>query len=186
MAQPIRTDITFEEYLACTHISQQWANSYDTKDWSLLSSIITPSLHINYTSVMGPSHLFPSMSSSSYVTMMSSPSTLGHPLVATQHFLSTPSFTRTSEDEITGTYQLRAHHVRFSSDDQGDIDGYAKGRGRKVLAVATGYAVIQHFYRRTGEGWKLSGLRPEVLFDDGDLKGLFAWKEEVGDGALTP
>lgn len=133
---------------------------------------------------MGPLHLFPSISASSYVAMMSAPTALGHPLVATQHLLSAPTFTRTSADEITGTFQARAHHVRFSSNGEGDEEGFAKGRGRRVLAVATGYAVIRHFYRRTEGGWKLSGLRPEVLFDEGDLKGLFAWKEE-GEGALT-
>lgn len=133
---------------------------------------------------MGPSDYFPSMSAADYVAMMSNPSTLGHPLVGTQHFLSFPTFTRTSPDTITGLYQVRAHHVRFSSDAQGGSDGkggvkgYAKGWGRKVLAVATGHSVIQHFYTRTEEGWKLSGLRPEVGFDQGDLKGLFAVREE--------
>jgi scytalone dehydratase len=133
---------------------------------------------------MGPSDYFPSMSAADYVAMMSNPSTLGHPLVGTQHFLSFPTFTRTSPDTITGLYQVRAHHVRFSSDAQGgsdgkgDVKGYAKGWGRKVLAVATGHSVIQHFYTRTEEGWKLSGLRPEVGFDQGDLKGLFAVREE--------
>lgn len=124
------------------------------------------------------------MPAPAYVTMMSSPSTLGHPLVATQHLLGAPTFARTDADAITGTFQVRAHHVRFSSDGQGDVGGYAKGRGRRVLAVATGYAVIQHFYARTEAGWKLSGLKPEVLFDEGDLKGLFAWEE--GDGVATP
>ncbi|KAF3051031.1 hypothetical protein E8E11_007906 [Didymella keratinophila] len=154
-------------------ISQTWAHSYDTKNWSLLSTIITPVVHIDYTSVVGPSDYFPSISASAYVSMMSNPSTLGHPLVATQHFLSTPTFTRTSLDEITGTFQVRAHHVRFSSDNKGDVDGYAKGWGRRVLAVATGHSMIQHFYQRTDGGWNLSGLRPEVGFDPGDLKGLF-------------
>lgn len=177
--------LTPPEHLACTSISQQWAISYDTKNWSLLSTLVTPSVHIDYTSVMGPSHLFPSMPAPSYVAMMSSPTTLGHPLVATQHLLGTPTFTRTSADEITGVFQARAHHVRYSSDGEGDAEGYAKGMGRRVLAVATGYAMIQHFYCRTEGGWKLSGLRPEVLFNEGDLKELFAWKEE-GEGAVTP
>ena len=135
-------------------------------------------LHIDYTSVMGPADYFPSMSASDYVAMMSNPHTLGHPLVGTQHFLSFPTLSRTGPDTITGLYQVRAHHVRFSSDGKGDVIGYAKGWGRKVLAVATGHSVIQHFYTRTGEGWKLSGLRPEVGFDQGDLKGLFAVREE--------
>jgi scytalone dehydratase len=130
---------------------------------------------------MGPSFLFPSIPAADYVAMMSDPRTLGHALVATQHFLSTPTFTRSADDEITGTYQLRAHHIRFSSDAQGDVDGYAKGRGRKILTTATGYAMINHFYKRTADGWKLAGLRPTVLFDEGDLKALFGFEE-----AATP
>ena len=119
--------------------------------------------------------------------MMSSPSALGNPLVATQHLLGLPSFQRTAEDEITCTLQVRAHHLRFASDGCGDVNGFDKGTGRKVLASATGYAILKHFYKRTKEDtWKLAGLQPTVLFNNGDLKALFALKEEVSAGVAQP
>ena len=127
------------------------------------------------------------MSAAAYVAMMSGPNALGNPLVATQHILGLPSFERTAEDEITGTLQVRAHHLRFASDGCGDVNGFDKGTGRKVLASATGHAMLKHFYKRTKEGtWKLAGLQPTVLFNDGDLKALFALKEEVSAGAVQP
>jgi scytalone dehydratase len=119
------------------------------------------------------------MSAAAYVAMMSSPSALGNPLVATQHILGLPSFERTAKDEITGTLQARAHHLRFASDGCGDANGFDKGTGRKVLASATGHAMLKHFYKRTEGTWKFAGLQPTVLFNDGDLKALFALKEEV-------
>lgn len=128
---------------------------------------------------MGPTHLFADMPAADYIAMMSSPATLGNPLVATQHILGLASFERTSENEITGTLQVRAHHLRFASDGCGDMNGYEKGINRKVLASATGYARLQHFYRRDAEGtWKIAGLQPTVLFNEGDLKALFALKED--------
>jgi scytalone dehydratase len=121
---------------------------------------------------MGPEYLFPSMLATDYISMMKDPKKLGNPLVTTQHFLGTPSFARTSGAEITGTYQLRAHHIRFDLDGESDD---VKRRGRQVLASATGHAIIKHFYRKTeGKGeWKLAGLQPRVLYDEGDLKTLF-------------
>ena len=148
----------------------------NTQDWALLSSIILPTLHIDYRSVMGPTYLFPSMPSASYIAMMSNPATLGNPLVGTQHLLGASTFERNERDgeEIVGTWQLRAHHVRFAASKLGLDDGDG-GRGREVLATATGSAVIKHFYRRDERGqWKLAGLQPTVLFDEGDLKALFA------------
>jgi scytalone dehydratase len=203
MSQPSPKDLSFKgsspghpfrhsliltlEYQACTALSLAWAQSYDTKDWNLLSTIVTPELYIDYRSVMGPTHIWPSMSAAAYVAMMSSPSALGNPLVATQHILGLSSFERTAEDEITGTLQARAHHLRFASDGCGDANGFGKGTGRKVLASATGHAMLKHFYKRTREGtWKLAGLQPTVLFDDGDLKALLALKEEVSAGAVQP
>lgn len=127
---------------------------------------------------MGASHLFPSMPAPAYVAMMSSPTALGNPLVATQHFVGPGMFTRTSDGEITGEFQVRAHHVRFSS---GEGKGYAKGEGRKALARSTGYASIKHFYKRGEDSvWRFAGLEPRVLFNEGDLKALFAFKEEEG------
>ncbi|KAF3007442.1 hypothetical protein E8E13_003792 [Curvularia kusanoi] len=183
MSQSTSKSISFEgtsQSQACTALSFAWAQSYDTKDWALLSTIISPELHIDYRSVMGPTHLWPSMPADAYVTMMSNPATLGNPLVATQHSLGLATFERTTEDGITGAFQLRAHHLRFASDGRGDANGYDQGRGRKVLASATGHATIKHFYKRNGQGvWKLAGLQPTVLFDEGDLKALFALKEDT-------
>lgn len=126
------------------------------------------------------------MPASDYITMMSNPKTLGNPLVATQHFFGISTWQRTSESEITATYQLRAHHVRLSSDGQGDVDGYGKGRGRRVLTTATGHGVIQHFYRKSEKGeWKLAGLQPTVLFEEGDVRAVFEFRESGEDAAQT-
>lgn len=164
------------EHQACTRLSFLWAKSYDNKDWVLLSTLTTPTLYIDYRSVMGPAHLFPSMPAPAYIAMMSSLTALGNPLVATQHFLGPGVFTRTSDTEITGEFQARAHHVRFRS-KEGE-EGFGRGDGREVLARMTGYVVLKHFYKRDEEGkWWFAGMEPTVLFNEGDLKALFALKE---------
>jgi scytalone dehydratase len=171
-----RTLTITTDYLACTLLSYSWATAYDTKDWDLLVSIVTPEVHIDYRSVMGPAHIFPSMPAAKYVEMMSDPQTLGNPLVGTQHFLGASSWESTAEG-IIATWQLRAHHVRFGTDTLEGNDRNRKSGGREILYTATGHAVIKHFYRRVDSVWKLSGLQPTVLFNEGDLKALFGLKE---------
>ena len=94
---------------------------------------------------------------------MSSAHQLGNISVATQHLLGGSTWERTSTGDVVGLWQLRALHLRFG------------GEGKEVLAKGVGHAVVRQVYRK-GEsegGWKLAGLKPEVLIDEGDIANVF-------------
>jgi scytalone dehydratase len=119
---------------------------------------------------MGPGKSWPDMPAAEFVEMMSSPSQLGNPLIATQHLIGGSTWQRISETEIKGTHQLRAAHQRYQADPNG-------GRSREVVAKGHGHAKVVHFYKKEeDEKWKLTGLRPEVYFDEFSIAEVFGRK----------
>ncbi len=142
------------------------------------------------------------MPKAEFITMMSSPTQLGNPLIATQHLIGGSKWRKlkadgdVSEEEIVGWHQLRAAHQLYARTEEVEIHGncevngngelYGEGgeafgkthgqgkRGKEVLANGHGHAVIEMRYKKDEEGiWKLAGLKPEVRFDEGDIGRVF-------------
>ncbi|KAK6440246.1 Pituitary homeobox 2 [Oleoguttula sp. CCFEE 5521] len=152
--------VTSAEALIFSDISFEWADSYDAKDWDRLRQILSPTLAIDYTEVTGKK--WDSMSAEDFVAMMSSKGLLGDPLVDTQHFLGGRKFVRTSDDAVSGDWQLRAAHQRYTGSDKKTVE--AKGHG---------HAVIRHHYKRENGEWKLCGFKPTVRWNEFDFDKIF-------------
>ncbi|KAK6428069.1 Pituitary homeobox 2 [Oleoguttula sp. CCFEE 5521] len=126
---------------------------------SATSSVLTGP-EIDYTEVTGKK--WDSMKSEDYVAMMSSQGFVGDPLIDTQHFLGGSKYLRTAENAISGDWQLRAAHQRYTGPDKKIVE--AKGHG---------HAVIRHHYRREDGEWKLCGLKPTVRWNEFDFDKIF-------------
>ncbi|KAH6629154.1 Scytalone dehydratase [Boeremia exigua] len=169
VATPRLTDVSFtdQDYNACSQISFEWACSYDTKNWTQLESILLPNLNVDYRAVMGPEAAWPNMTAAEFVAMMSAPGQLGNPLIATQHLLGGSSWQRVNNTTIIGSYQMRAAHVRYAADNEGL-------RSSSVVVSANSHAIVKHTYGLDLDGaWKLAGIQPSVLFDEGNLSAIF-------------
>ncbi|KAH7079989.1 Scytalone dehydratase [Paraphoma chrysanthemicola] len=163
--------VTPSEAQACSEVSWQWAWSYDTKDWTKLAGLVTPSLHIDYRAVRGPEFNFASQPADEFIASISSPTELGDPLVATQHLLGLASWTRSDDTHITAAFQIRAQHIRFASDGAG-------GRSKKQVMAAVGHGTVEHEFELDEAGrWKLAGIKPVVTFADGDMGALMEYKD---------
>jgi len=152
--------ISFEDYLAITEVHFEWADSYDNKDWKRLEKILAPTLLVDY-SIVGHSKI-EDMPMSEFVEMMSSPKFLGDPLVRTQHLLGASKYERISESEVIGHHQIRAAHQRYTGPDRLTVEN----RGH-------GHSFIKHWYRKVDGVWKLSGLCPQVYWNEHNFEKIF-------------
>ena len=137
------------------------------QNWTRLEAILFPNLNVDYTAVMGPEATWPNMSAANFVAMMSASNQLGNPLITTQHLIGASSWQRVSSKKISGSHQLRAAHVRYATDMAGN-------RSVDVLVTANSHAIVKHLYSQDEFGvWKLAGIQPCVLFNEGNLSAIF-------------
>jgi scytalone dehydratase len=108
------------------------------------------------------------MSAEDFVAIAGSEHFLGDPAISTQHFLGSSRFERSSDTEIIGTHQIRAAHLR-----------YTDGERKEVRAKGHGHGVVYHSYKKVDGQWKLSGVRPQVRWNEHDFAAVvgnaFAW-----------
>lgn len=112
------------------------------------------------------------MSAEDFVRMAGSEHFLGDPHISTQHFLGKSSFEKISDTEILGIHQIRAAHVRYK-----DLES------KEVKAKGHGHGVMYHSYRKVDGQWKLSGVKPQVRWNEYDFAGVvgdaFAWWQSL-------
>ncbi|KAL4862724.1 Scytalone dehydratase [Aspergillus spectabilis] len=166
------TSLSFEEYLEVNRVSFEWAESYDNKDWKRLHAILAPELSIDYTDVIGKK--WSKMSAEEFVQMAGSKHFLGGPDIYTQHLLGSSCYEKLSDTEINGKYQIRAAHVRYT-----DLET------KEVKAKGHGHGVIHHSYEKIDGQWKLSGLRPQVRWNEYNFAGVVGdafewWQSQEG------
>lgn len=104
----------------------------------------------------------PQMESEDFISTMSSPDLVGDPLVQTQHLLGAASYEYVAENEIVAVHQIRAAHQRYSDISLEDVACRGHGYGR-----------VKHWYKRSGNVWKLAGLRPEMYWTEHDFSKIF-------------
>ena len=104
------------------------------------------------------------MSVDDFLAFVSSPHFLGDPLIHTQHLLGASKFETTGEDEVLGSWQIRAAHQRYDATGQVECNGH-------------GHAMIEHWYRKVpekaGKVWKLAGVKPHVRWNEGNFERIF-------------
>ncbi|KAL4757005.1 scytalone dehydratase arp1 [Aspergillus foveolatus] len=150
----------YETIAGCQRALFEWAESYDSKDWDRLAKCIAPTLHINYSSVMGQE--WKSMAADDFVALASSPDFLGNARVKTQHLVGASKWVQTGEDTVTGYHQMRVAHQKYGDDALTEV---------LVKGHAHGKATIH--YRRVEGEWKFAGLEPDIRWKEHDVDRIF-------------
>jgi len=152
--------VSFEDYLQLTALMFDWADSYDAKDWSRLSSILATNLLVDYTAI-GKS-LWPRMPAADFLVMASHDDFLGDPCVKTQHLMGATRWERVSETKVVGHHQLRAAHQVYTDSSLKEV----KLRGHS-------HATNEHYYEKVEGVWKFAGLKPTVRWNEYRFEEVF-------------
>ncbi|KAK2604258.1 hypothetical protein N8I77_007202 [Diaporthe amygdali] len=150
----------YNDAVGCQAVLLEWAESFDTKDWDRLSRALAPSLYVDYTQVMG--QRWESMPAEDFVAMASNAHFLGNRRIKTQHFIGAGSWTQAAEDHITGYFQMRVAHQKYSDDELSTVlyQGHAHGK-------ATVHC------RKIDDVWKFAGLEPDIRWAEHDYDKIF-------------
>ncbi|KAE8152727.1 Scytalone dehydratase [Aspergillus avenaceus] len=150
---------TFEEWLAVSELAFEWAESYDSKDWTRLRSILAPTLTIDYDKVNNSKFL--DLPADRFVEMMKDPLFLGDSNIDSQHMLGLTKWEKKSDDEIVSHSQSRAAHVRWE-----------EGR-KEVAAKGHGHGVVTTTYRKVDGEWKWAGIKTLVRWNEYEFEKVF-------------
>ncbi|KAI9845248.1 MAG: hypothetical protein M1837_005004 [Sclerophora amabilis] len=134
--------------------------TYDSKDWSRLRGIVSPTVKINYASVNDFKD--DALPADAYVAMMSDPKFLGDPLIHTQHLMGAAKYHKVAPGLIEGHHQIRAAHQRYTGSDKKDVE--AKGHG---------HAVIKLTYREVDGDWKWGGITTDIRWNEYEFDKVF-------------
>ncbi|KAF3011443.1 hypothetical protein E8E14_000768 [Neopestalotiopsis sp. 37M] len=157
-SQPAADDV-----IGCLAAVYDWAESFDTKDWDRLRTVLAPTMRakqIDYTQVMGK--IWESMPADDFIPLASDPKFLGNPLLKTQHFIGASKWEKTSDNEITGRHQVRVAHQRYA--DSGMKEVAKKGH-------AHGGATT--WFKRVDGVWKFAGLCPDIRWSEYNYDEMF-------------
>ncbi|KAJ0120534.1 scytalone dehydratase [Diaporthe amygdali] len=155
----------YEDILGCQAALYEWAESYDSKDWDRLQQTCAPVLRIDYRAFLG--RLWEAMPLSDFVAMASDPKVLGNPRVKTQHFVGATKWTKTSENEITGSHQMRVAHQKYADDAMSE-----------VLVKGHAHGSCNIWYRKVDGVWKFAGIEPNIRWSEYDHDKIFVEGEE--------
>ncbi|KAF2993656.1 hypothetical protein E8E14_002445 [Neopestalotiopsis sp. 37M] len=162
----VNGNITFDDYLGLQQCLVEWADSYDSKDWSRLRKCIAPTLRIDYRSFLDK--IWEAMPAEEFIAMISDKAVLGDPLLMTQHFIGGTKWEKISETEVIGVHQLRVPHQRYTDES------------RKTVAVkGHAHSTNTHWYRKVNGEWKFAGLCPEIRWGEFDFDKVFASGRET-------
>ncbi|KAM3447384.1 hypothetical protein MY3296_008779 [Beauveria thailandica] len=157
----VQHKITPEDALSLSALAFDWADSFDTKDWGRLKSILAPELDIDYSNLGGPKD--GSMNADEFVEYVKGENMLGSDLIASQHILGGYKFTWISETVVQGAHQVRAAHQRYTDSSRAEVK--TKGHGQAVIYLK---------YKKVDDEWKLYGLKPIIYWSEHDLERLWA------------
>ncbi|ETS84473.1 Scytalone dehydratase [Pestalotiopsis fici W106-1] len=162
----VNGNITFDDYLGLQQCLVEWADSYDSKDWSRLRKCIAPTLRIDYRSFLDK--LWEAMPAEEFIAMISDKAVLGDPLLMTQHFIGGTKWEKISDTEVVGVHQLRVPHQRYTDETRSTVA--VKGHA---------HSTNTHWYRKVNGEWKFAGLCPEIRWGEFDFDKVFASGREA-------
>jgi scytalone dehydratase len=93
-----------------------------------------------------------------YIAMCKNQKFLGDPCTMTQHLVGASYFERISETEVIGHHQVRAAHQVYTAPDLKEVRFFGHAQATNL-----------HWYKKIDEVWKIAGLRPKVLWGEGDF-----------------
>ena len=110
----------------------------------------------DYTKVYGLKD--ENMSADAYVSLASG--ALNDPEVVSQHLLAAATVRKLSPSTATAWRQLRAAHMRITKNPRKEVTAHAHG-------------ILQFFYEKSDDGWKMSGIKGWGDFMEGDILSVF-------------
>lgn len=103
-----------------------------------------------------------------YIALVSG--SLGDPDIASQHLLASCKVRSISPTTATVEFQLRAAHMRIEQNP------------RKEVAMGHAHGILQFYYQKFDDGWKISGMRAVGDFVEGDILAVFpTWPGKGND-----
>lgn len=143
------------------HVGSIRANQ--SKDKSRLHASLAPNIVVDYSKVVpawGSKHL----TADAFVGEWLGPKHLGVKALATQHLLGAPYFKSVTEDEIVVEWQqIASHGRRLPGED------FANPMC-KIGETSNGRSWMQQTFVKVNGQWKVSVIRPEVLYHTGDFR----------------
>ncbi|PSN65991.1 scytalone dehydratase-inhibitor complex [Corynespora cassiicola Philippines] len=154
------SDITFEEYMALSRITFEWADSYDSKQFDRLAAILAPEVTLDYSEAFGQKPI--TMSKESFLKLSDNPNRLGG-IVDCIHHIGGSKYDRTGPDTVTGYHQVRTEYKRYKTVEK-----------KEVEATGQGLTLMHHYYKKVDGKWKLAGTKPGRRMNDFNFDEIFA------------
>ncbi|KAJ5738860.1 hypothetical protein N7493_002015 [Penicillium malachiteum] len=178
------TEVSFSDYLACSELTFEWADSYDTKNWSRLANILAPTVKVKMahycwagTCDENPGKVLTGrkihyasvndfkddqLPAADFVKMVAAPEFLGDPLIHTQHLMGASKYRQITPDLIEGYHQIRAAHQRYTGPGLEEIE--AKGHGHAVITLT---------YKKVDGEWKWGGITTDIRWNEYEFEKIF-------------
>ncbi|KAF5532843.1 NTF2 [Fusarium phyllophilum] len=157
------TGLEFRDYVAVCQVSRTLQDGFDRKNRDLICAALAPSMTLDYRSVW-PEVPVKTYTPDSFVQECLSAEKLGNRLLSTQHMLGVPYIHSATSDEIAIEWQLIASHGR-----RGDGDDTSS----KIEEQCNARAFLLHKYSKIDGKWKISYIKPTVIYTPGDTAQIF-------------
>ncbi|KAH7174040.1 uncharacterized protein B0J16DRAFT_351266 [Fusarium flagelliforme] len=141
-------ELNYSDERAFRELTFKWSIAWDTKDMSTFIAIATPQFVGDYSDLPAVGKVFKTSAEGFFKTSFRNEG-LGDPRLQTQHLLGLGVFTRISETEARGDWQVRARHVRVL--DNGETYEWDSS------------SFVEFTYLNVEGEWKLGGIRPHTV-----------------------
>jgi len=158
----IPSNLTFQDYIAVCQCSRTLADGYDRKDKIRLRASLAPNVIVDYTAVV-PEWGQKNFTADAFVDEWLGQVHLGVKALATQHLLGTPYFKKVTDEEIIVEWQQMASHGRRIVGED------FKHPMCKIGEISDGRSWMQQTLVKVEGLWRISVIRPEVLYHTGDF-----------------
>ncbi|KAL1895031.1 hypothetical protein Sste5346_005451 [Sporothrix stenoceras] len=164
----IPENLEFRDYLAIVQTARTFADGYDKKDAERLRAVVGPKIEVDYRLVTEtiPNKTY---NSDEFIAEFLSPNLLGNEKLLTQHFLGQCYVKSASKDEIVVEWQQVAGHGRW-------IEG-SNSLKKQVDKTNDGKSYMQQRYTKLNGRWKITGLKPSILYEIGDFNEVVLGRE---------
>ncbi|CEJ58055.1 Putative Catalytic activity: scytalone dehydratases catalize the reaction of Scytalone <=_ 1 [Penicillium brasilianum] len=158
----IPSSLTFQDYLGITQCARTLADGYDRKDKSRVRASLAPNVIVDYSKVV-PEMGCRTFAADEFVEEWLGPTHLGVKALATQHLLGAPYFKSATKDEIVVEWQQLASHGRR-------VEGEDFAHPMcKIGESSDGRSWMQQIFVKVDGQWRISEIRPEVVYHTGDF-----------------
>ncbi|KAF5870795.1 putative conidial pigment biosynthesis scytalone dehydratase arp1 protein [Botrytis fragariae] len=161
----IPSELTFQDYIAITQCSRTLADGYDRKDKARLRASLAPKVIVDYTLVV-PEWGQQTFTADAFVEEWLGPIKLGVKALATQHLLGAPYFKSVTDSEIIVEWQQLASHARKVVGED-----YSHPHC-KIGETSDGRSYMQQTFVKVEGQWRISVIKPEVIYHTGDFRAV--------------